>query len=260
MGLGRSAAVVLGSFPLGESDRVVTFFTREHGKLRGVARRARRLSSRFGSALELFTHGELVFFDGGRSDLVQVDHFDITRPFAGVREDLETLGQAAWMAECVTRLTAERDPNPAVYGLFLRALASVEAGAVPARVALAFGLRCIDALGHRLRTDRCVACGARGRRMAAIGVDTGGTLCPSCARGERGVVPVGPPALALLERLRRMAWAEAVGGGLGAAGEELRTVLEAQVAHLIGQPTRASRFLREVVGARTTAMSPGELP
>ena len=93
MALGKSAAVVIGSFPLGESDRVVTFYSRDFGKIRGVAKSARRVRSRFGSALELGTLGELVFFDTGRSELVRVDHFDITRPFNRVREDLERLGR-----------------------------------------------------------------------------------------------------------------------------------------------------------------------
>src|SRR5213596_370496 len=99
MALGKSTAVVIGSFALGESDRVVTFFSRQHGKIRGVARAARRIKSKFSGALELLTLGELIFFDTGRSELVRVDHFDVLRPFARVREDLERLGQAAWMAE-----------------------------------------------------------------------------------------------------------------------------------------------------------------
>ncbi len=98
MGLGRTVAFVVGSFPLAESDRVVTFFSRQYGKIRGVARAARRVRSRFTGAFELGTQGELVFFDTGRSDLVRIDHFDITRPFAGVRDDLDRLAQAAWMA------------------------------------------------------------------------------------------------------------------------------------------------------------------
>ena len=91
--LGKTAAVVIGSFPLGESDRVVTFYSRDFGKIRGVAKSARRMRSRFGSALELCTLGELVFFDSGRSELVRIDHFDITRPFDRVREDLDRLTQ-----------------------------------------------------------------------------------------------------------------------------------------------------------------------
>src|SRR5437016_3546902 len=84
MALGKSAAVVIGSFDLGESDRVITFYSREYGKVRGVAKASRRMRSRFGGALELFTLGQLVFFDTGRSELVRVDHFDVLEPFAAL--------------------------------------------------------------------------------------------------------------------------------------------------------------------------------
>ncbi len=177
MGLGKSSAVVIGSFALGESDTVVTFFSRNFGKVRGVAKRARRMPSKFGGALELLTLGELIFFDTGRSDLVRVDAFDIVRPFGRVREDLERLGETAWAAECVGRLTAERDPNRAIYGLLVRMLGAVEAGVPPRRAAVVFGVRCVDALGHRLRLDACVTCGRRpapGRDGVAVDVDAGG--------------------------------------------------------------------------------------
>ena len=81
-------------------DRLVEFYTRDHGKVRGVAKSARRPRSRFGAALEPFTLGELVFFDTGRSGLVRVDHFDIVHSFVRVRENLDRLGRGAWMCEC----------------------------------------------------------------------------------------------------------------------------------------------------------------
>jgi len=249
MGLGRSAAVVIGSFPLGESDRVVTFFSRQYGKIRGVARAARRITSRFAGALELCTLGELVFFDSGRSDLVRVDHFDVSRPFERVRNDLERLGQAAWMVECVGRLTADRDPNPAVYGLLVRGLRSVEAGAPPRRVAVVFGARCIEALGHRLRLDGCAGCGQRAtqaRGTVAVDVDAGGLLCPRCAAAARDAVRIDASSVAALRRLRGQGWDEATAASLGRAEGELRELLEAHVTRLIGHPTRSARFARAV--------------
>lgn len=249
MAVERSSAVVVGRFSLGESDRVVTFFTRGFGKVRGVARAARRLRSRFGSALEPFTLGELVFFDNGRTDLVQIDHFDIVKPFASARDDLERFGQSAWMAECVTRLTADRDPNTGVYALLVRALETVEAGVRPARVALAFGLRYVDLLGHRLRTDACVACGATSvvtDGVSAFDVSGGGTVCDTCAGALGGAFVVGGGTLGALKRLRRASWNESMTLPLGHAERELRTLLEAQISGLIGQSTRSARFLREV--------------
>ena len=192
MALYKTRAVVIGRRAFGESDRLVDFYTRDHGKVRGIARSARRPRSRFGSALELFTLGEMVFFDSGRSELVQVDHFDILRSFVGVREHLERLGQGAWTVEVVARLSADRDPQPALFGLLVRALQAMETATRPARVAVCFGLRAVDLLGHRPRIDRCMSCG----RLhpfddPALDVTAGGLVCAACRPGvlEMGEVP-----------------------------------------------------------------------
>jgi DNA repair protein RecO (recombination protein O) len=249
MTLGKTPAVVIGSVPLAESDRIVTFFSRDFGKVRGVARAARRMRSRFGSALELLTLGDLIFFDGGRSDLAQVDHFDIVRPFERVRGDLDRLGQAAWMVECVARLTADRDPNPTLYGLLVRALRCVEAGESPRRTATAFGLRCVDALGHRLRIDACVGCGRRASPVGipvAVDVDAGGVICASCAGRTRDTVRVEASTLWTLRQLRSTSWADAMGLALGATEDDVREIVDLHITRLAGQPVRAARFLREI--------------
>ena len=246
MGLGRSAAVVIGSFPLGESDRVVSFFSRDFGRIRGVARAARRIKSRFGGSLELFTLGHLVFFDTGRSELVRIDHFDVTHPFAALREDLGRLGEAAWVVEIVARTTGERDRQPALYGLLVRALRAMEEATRPPRVAACFGVRCLDLLGHRPRLDRCLECG-REYPFPHPALGEGGVVCEACTR-RPGVdaAPVSPATLAAFDRLRAVRWEEAVATPIGRAGPELRAVLDTQLGRVIGQPTRSGRFLREL--------------
>jgi DNA repair protein RecO (recombination protein O) len=245
MALGKSAAVVIGSVPLGESDRIVTFFSREYGKVRGVAKASRRMRSRFGGALELFTLGQLVFFDTGRSDLLRIDHFDVVEPFARVREDLDRLGQASWIVECVARLTADRDPHAALYGLLGRSLRAIDAAAAPTRVAVCFGVRCLDALGHRPRLDRCTACG-RAYPFARPALDEGGVVCERCAAVIPGATPVSPATVAALARLRAVRWDEALAHPLGRAEAELKAALETHMTRLIGEPTRTVKFLREV--------------
>lgn len=246
MALGKSAAVVIGSFPLGESDRVVTFFSRDFGKIRGVARAARRMRSRFGGALELFTLGQLVFFDPARSDLVRIDHFDVVQPFAGLRGDLERLGQAAWVVECLARLTADRDRNPALYALLVRSLRALERAARPARVAICFGARCLDVLGYRPRLDRCTGC-RRPYPFPRARLGESGLVCDGCARtAAEDASPVSAPAVAALQHLPALRWEEAIAAPLGRVESELRGVLESHMARLIGQPTRTAKFLREV--------------
>ena len=246
MALCKTRAVVIGRRPFGESGRLVDFYTRDYGKVRGIARSARRPRSRFGSALELFTLGEMVFFDTGRSELVQVDHFDIVRPFVRVREHLERLGQGAWAVEVIARLSADRDPHPALFGLLLRALAALEVAPRPTRVTVCFGLRAVDLLGHRPRLDRCVSCGRPAPFPdAALDVAAGGLVCAGCRPGA-DAIPLSGGLVGTLTRLRSLSWDEALRLKLAAELDaELSVVLEGLVARLMGRYPLSSRFVAQ---------------
>jgi DNA repair protein RecO (recombination protein O) len=247
MALHRTTAVVIGRRDLGESDRIVEFYTLEFGKLRGVAKAARRTRSRFGSALEPFTLGELVFFDTGRSELVRVDHFDIVKPFVEVREHLERLGQGAWAIECVARLSAERDAHPALFRLLVRTIGTLARSERPAWVSVCFALRAIDLLGHRPRLDRCLSCG----RVypfpdPSLDVALGSVACADCARGADAIALSGSAVGALI-RLRTLRWDDALRLTLAPdLSHELGGIVEGMVARLVGHPPRASRFLVQV--------------
>jgi DNA repair protein RecO (recombination protein O) len=247
MALHRSRAVVIGRRALGESDRLVEFYSRTHGKVRGVARSARRMRSRFGSALELFTLGELMFFDTGRSDLVRVDHFEILHPFVGVREDLDRLGRGAWIAECLSRLCADRDPHPALFGLAVRSLQALESARVaPMRVTISFGVRAVHLLGHRPRLDRCLAC-ARMHPLPdpVLDVTAGGLVCASCQRAS-DALPVSPGAVSALGRLHALAWDEGLRLPFGAAlTRELGALLEGVITRLMGRTPQSTRFIAQ---------------
>ena len=257
MALYKTQGIVIGRRTLGESDRLVDFYTRDHGRVRGVAKSARRTRSRFGSALELFTQGELVFFDTGRSELVRVDHFDIVHPFVRVREHLERLGQGAWIVECLTQLTPDRDSQPALFGLTLRSLRALDAGLRPQRVASCFALRAVDLLGHRPRIDRCVECGrAYPFPEAALDMTAGGLLCARCGAGA-DALPLSGAAAGLLKRLRAMAWEEGLRVPLAAGlDDELAALLEGAMARLMGHVPRSSRFLAQTRRALSPVRAP----
>ena len=260
MALYKTQGIVIGRRALGESDRLVDFYTRDHGRVRGVAKSARRTRSRFGSALELFTLGELVFFDTGRSELVRVDHFDIVHPFVRVREHLERLGQGAWVVECLARLTADRDPQPALFGLALRSLRALDAGARPQRVATCFALRAVDLLGHRPRLDRCVDCGrVFPFPAAALDVLAGGLLCEACGPGA-DALDVSGAVVGLLKRLRVLGWEEGVRLAVAAdLDAELTATVEGLAGRLMGAALRSSRFLAQTRRSLARDPSPSRL-
>jgi len=247
MALHKTQAVVVGRRALGESDRLVEFYTRDFGKLRGVARSARRPRSRFGSALEPFTLGELVFFDTGRSELVRVDHFDILHPFVGLGAELERLGRAAWTVECVVRLSADRDPHQALFRLLVRALRALEASSRCAWVSICFAARAVDLLGHRPRIDRCAACGRPYPfPQAGLDVEAGGLVCGRCRPGA-DMSPLSTAAVGALKRLRELRWEDTLRLPLAPALEgEVCAVVEGMIARLAGQVPRSARFLAQM--------------
>jgi DNA repair protein RecO (recombination protein O) len=236
----RTDGIVLHARDLGEHDRLVTLYTREHGKLAAVAAGARRIRSRFGGALELFTWGDVVGFERPGRALVRLDHFDVRRPFRAVREDLGRLAQGARMLEAVARLTGERDPQPATFGLLLRALRALESEG-PARVQLAFTLRLLDLLGHRPRLDRCGRCGrVVGTTGVAFEADEGGIVCARCGGGAP---PLAPAVAAALRGLQGAAWEARLRARVSPAVEhDAAAVLDGYVQVLVGAPLRTPRF------------------
>ena len=77
MPLLESDAIILKTYPLGEADRIVAFFSREHGKVRGVANGARKMKNRFGASLEPLTHARIQFFEKENRDLVRIQSAEI---------------------------------------------------------------------------------------------------------------------------------------------------------------------------------------
>jgi DNA repair protein RecO (recombination protein O) len=109
-------ALILRTYKLGESDRIVVFLTRDRGKKRGVAKNARRSRRRFGGALEPLTSGRVGYTERERRDLVLLNYVEPTRSPL-VAADGEALGYAGYFAELIDEWAQEADPNEALYRL-----------------------------------------------------------------------------------------------------------------------------------------------
>ena len=109
-------ALILRTYPLGESDRIVVFLSRDRGKKRGVAKNARQSRRRFGGALEPMTHGRVGYAEREGRDLVFVDYVEPLRsPLAAA--DAEALGYVGYFAELIDEWAPDGDPNEALFRL-----------------------------------------------------------------------------------------------------------------------------------------------
>jgi DNA repair protein RecO (recombination protein O) len=116
MPLYTTDALILRTYTLGESDRIVVFLTRDRGKKRGVAKNARQSRRRFGGALEPLTWGRVGYLERERRDLVRLDYVEPTRsPMTAT--DGESLGYVEYFAELIDEWAQEADPNEALFRL-----------------------------------------------------------------------------------------------------------------------------------------------
>lgn len=116
MPLYTTDALILRTYKLGESDRIVVFLTRDRGKKRGVAKNARQSRRRFGGGLEPLTCGRVGYVERERRDLVRVEYIEQTRsPLSAL--DGEALGYASYFAELIDEWAPEADPNESLFRL-----------------------------------------------------------------------------------------------------------------------------------------------
>lgn len=116
MSLHTSDALILRTYALGESDRIVVFLTRDRGKKRGVAKNARQSRRRFGGALEPLTCGRVTYREKERRDLVFVQDVAPTRsPLSAAGG--EALGHVGYFAELIDEWAPDNDPNETLYRL-----------------------------------------------------------------------------------------------------------------------------------------------
>lgn len=127
MPLYTTDALILRTYKLGESDRIVVFLTRDRGKKRGVAKNARQSRRRFGGALEPLTYGRVGYFERERRELVSLNFVEPARsPMAAL--DGEALSYVGYFAELIDEWAQEADPNEALFRLGASTVDAMAAG------------------------------------------------------------------------------------------------------------------------------------
>ena len=124
----ESEALVLRTYPYREADLIVSFFTRDQGKLRGVARGVRRPKSRFGSGLERLSHVRLFYFLRENQELARLDRCELCAPPVFLRADYATLVALDFLAEISEQVLPEHEPNDAFFRLLLLVTNDIRAG------------------------------------------------------------------------------------------------------------------------------------
>ncbi len=158
MALKESEAIVLRTYPLRESDLLVTLFTRLEGKVKGVARSAMKSRRRFGGALEPLTYVRAVYDDRERQDLVRLDSCEVIESPMASEVTYSRAAALAHVAELLDELLPDREASDAVFRLSLAVLHEMR-GAVLWMPLTYFELWMTRLMGFLPEFSECVVCG-----------------------------------------------------------------------------------------------------
>jgi DNA repair protein RecO (recombination protein O) len=180
-----SEALVLRTYPLKEADLVVSFLTRDQGKLRGVAKRARRPKSPFGAGLERLSHVRMAYFQRETRELVNLDSCELIHSQFGLVSNYWATVALDYFAEVSEQLLPSSEPNEKFFRLLLAMLDALAAGAVWQAISY-FSLWAVRLAGLLPELHVCLSCGSvldepgQAPERSFFGRGRAGLICAHC--------------------------------------------------------------------------------
>lgn len=201
----KTEAIVLRSRDWSKSSKIVTFYTRLFGKVRGVAKGAKRPKNKFGSCLEPFTALTLIFYEKEGRGLQIISECALKESFQEIRENLSKMAYASYLAELVDRGVKGKEEAEGLFQLLLTSFRLLKKGVESKLVARAFEMRLLRILGYRPHLAECVSCRhkAEGNGLK-FSPYLGGILCLRCGNNHKETIPVSSGVLSLMRHLGRM--------------------------------------------------------
>jgi len=214
MALKESEAIVLRSYPLREADLLVTLFTRQEGKVHGVARAAKKSRRRFGGALEPLTYVRVYYADREQQDLARLDACEVLESPLSRQVSYPRAVALGHVAELLDELLPDREANDPVFRLTLSVLAGLRGGDIWLPITY-FELWMTRLMGYLPELSACMMCGRLldGNR-AFFHVLSDGLMCAQDKRLASSEISATSRARAAemlrapLESMSRQAWSK----------------------------------------------------
>lgn len=242
MHLEKLQAFVLSNSDYGESDRIVSLFTLEHGRLKGFARGARNSRKRFGPALETFARIDVQLSQ--KDGLSSLRSADVITLYAGIRGDLGAIAHGLYACELMECLTPEGQPLPRLYRLLAAYLERLDSSHVSDADRRMFEINLLNILGYRPSLDGCSRCGSGFDGHGALMLQGGELVCRFCAATGRKIASSALQGLSFCLATGRFGQVALDGDALQLAG----ILLDESLTVHSSRKLKSLEFLRQTCG------------
>lgn len=192
-------AIVLRSWPFGESDKIVSFFTEGYGKVTGIAKGAKRSRKRFVNTLEPTSLVNLRFQDRPHTTLAFIHACDLIQAFKSVMGSLEKIAHASYLMEITDGLAGEREENRPLFEHLREGMVFIEEKGTSLAFLIFFELKLLRLSGYEPMLEHCRRCRKHWKPEFQakwwFSPCDGGILCESCSTFRKEAIPLSLEAL-----------------------------------------------------------------
>ena len=246
MSIQTTEAIVLRSTNFAESSKIVTFYSPQFGKIKGIAKGARSAKNKFGSSLEIFSRVVLVFYQK-KTDIQLISQCDLKNPFSNIRNDLIRTVYASYFIELINKTTeGGAQDSEQIFDLILNALVTLETDVEPEVLAHFFEVGLLKMLGCIPVFDRCVNCGAKivnGKFSCRLG----GILNNECWGADESAPRVSLGTILTIQHLQISDFSNLSRLKLNKlSSKELKLVLESYIKYTLVNNLKSLDFLEQI--------------
>ena len=241
-----SPAIIMRIKEFGESDLFVSFFTSDRGRLKGIAKGARKSRKRFSNCLDLFCLTSLEYEPKRKGDLYFLHSCKLMNAFPGVRKDFSSLSLASYMIELTEILFPLAVVDRNMFEMLKNAFLSLNKGGKTDMLRILFDAQAMGLGGYKIDFDKCSGCKRpyTGEGRAVFIRSKGGIACLKCQQESELSPGLSPDTVKGLKLIQSGPWNEVE--GLSFPDEmirEIKKVLKLHIEYRIGRRLKTAEYL-----------------
>jgi DNA repair protein RecO (recombination protein O) len=237
-------AFVLRSFDFRETSKIVVFFSKEYGKVKGILKGIRKDPRKFSTSLAPLSLNHIIFYKKRTSEIHLVSQCDLIDDFGISRGELKAYGFSSVAIELIDLLMPVEDSNPKVFDLifdFLNTLKSHDQDTRPI-----FAIKILALSGFKPHFDSCLGCDTKILHEAYFSHNRGGLLCPRCLYQDKKAEMTLPGTIASILYIEKSAWQNCLRLALlPSVKKQLEGILSCFVHFHVGRPLKTERLVHE---------------
>jgi len=241
----KTEAIVLKKYNYRETSLIVTFFSKEFGKIRCLFKGVRKDPRKIASNLVLFSHNEVIFYKKRNSDLHLSGQCDLINDFKDIRSDFKKTSLTSYAIELIDSIMPIEDKNEDVFDLLLNCLESLSIRTDDVeKIIHFFQIKVLILSGFKPHLDSCIICNKVIQSKGSFSSRLGGLICLDCLDRDRHSHNILKGTIASILHVENSDWQRALNLGLSSRiKQELSGILFNFLSFHLDKKLKSSRFV-----------------